>query len=412
MLSVCIVTSGQPSVNPRVVKEAIALNAAGYKVTVIYNFWVQWADAGDTTIINENPDITWQRVGGHPISNKYYFLFTRIRLKLYKLPARWFDKTVYWKERATARCYHELKNAAINNKANLYIAHNIAALAPAAHAAKKNNAKYAFDAEDYHRGEVLNDAAFYNKVKLIEDSYLPRAAYLSAASPLIAERYALHYPTTHPVIINNVFSKKMLAKEITGYTKGDVLKLFWFSQTVGKDRGLEEIIKAMGLLQSSFIRVSILGSRTDSIAQYFNKLIADNHLDPVQLEFIDPVIPDEIFKVAHSHHIGLALERNDTPNRNICLTNKIFTYLLSGLAIVASDTDAQKNMLDTYPGIGEYYHIGDPVSLANIIRKYMDEPELLHNHQENALELAAHKLNWETEQEVLLATVGHLFDAE
>ena len=40
---IVLITTGQPSSNPRIVKEAISLSEIGYEVTVIYNFWVSWA---------------------------------------------------------------------------------------------------------------------------------------------------------------------------------------------------------------------------------------------------------------------------------------------------------------------------------------------------------------------------------
>jgi hypothetical protein len=39
-------------------------------------------------------------------------------------------------------------------------------------------------------------------------------------------------------------------------------------------------------------------------------------------------------------------------NRNLCLTNKIWSYLLAGLFIVASETEAQRRFLEDFPGHG------------------------------------------------------------
>jgi len=44
---IVLITTGQPSCNPRVVKEADALSAAGHEVTVIYNYYIGWADEND-----------------------------------------------------------------------------------------------------------------------------------------------------------------------------------------------------------------------------------------------------------------------------------------------------------------------------------------------------------------------------
>ncbi|MBS1917772.1 MAG: glycosyltransferase family 4 protein [Bacteroidetes bacterium] len=405
-MKITIVTSGQPSSNPRAVKEAIALSKAGHQVIVIYNFWVVWADKGDAQIVKEYPDIKWIRVGGHPDSNKSRFLFTRIRSKIFNLFSKILPQNVFLQQRSIARCYHELKTAALKSKADLYIAHNLGALAPAAKAAKKNSSKYAFDAEDYHRGETTN-TFLCQRAKLIEDAYIPGAGYISAASPLIAKKYAALYPATNPVVINNVFSKKHLATGVKKFNHGDVLKLFWFSQTVGADRGLEEAIKAISTINKASVQLTILGNSPKEIKLHFEKIAGANNGN--RLIFLNPVQPEEIFAIAQQHHVGLALENAHTPNRNICLTNKIFTYLISGLAIIATDTEAQKDFLHTYTDIGETYPRGDAQSLAEVICRYIEDPGLLLKHRQTALNLASEKMNWETEQNYLLSAVAKLF---
>lgn len=60
---IVLVTSGQPSLNPRLVKEADALVEAGYEVTVIYQYWNEWGTDLDKVLL---PQKKWKtiRVGG------------------------------------------------------------------------------------------------------------------------------------------------------------------------------------------------------------------------------------------------------------------------------------------------------------------------------------------------------------
>src|SRR5262245_7998845 len=52
---VCLVTTGQPSTNPRLVKEADALSAAGYDVTVVGAFGGDWAIQADRSLLAQKP---------------------------------------------------------------------------------------------------------------------------------------------------------------------------------------------------------------------------------------------------------------------------------------------------------------------------------------------------------------------
>jgi glycosyltransferase involved in cell wall biosynthesis len=183
------------------------------------------------------------------------------------------------------------------------------------------------------------------------------------------------------------------------------LKLFWFSQTIGKNRGLEEIIQAIGILNNQEVSLTLLGNISEIDKNWFKNLALEQNLSENQLVFLNPIHPDEIFSLASKFDIGLALEQKTPFNRDICLTNKIFTYLIAGLAIVATDTQAQKKFLETYPSIGKYYKSGNGQQLVEILEEYLKNRELLIIHQENAHFLAKNELNWESEAEKFVSLV-------
>ena len=92
----------------------------------------------------------------------------------------------------------------------------------------------------------------------------------------------------------------------------------------------------------------------------------------------------------------------------IALSNKIFTYLQSGLAILASDTDAQSDFMLSHPNIGFIYSNKDTKSLTSSIIRYDSDRTLLRKHQHHAYQLGQQKLNWEIEQKKLIEIVNSL----
>ena len=402
--SIVLLSTGQPSSNPRLVKEAVALADAGYKVSVLYCYWVNWADIQDERLFEQYPSVNWMRVGGHPLKERRRYWYTRLRSKCYRLLTGIFPGNIYVQQNAYTRCFPELKNAAVNHPAQLYIAHNLGALAPAALAAQKNKSRYGFDAEDYHRGQTVEPNEI-RKAILLEDSYLPGTSYYSASSPLIADRYKSDYPGTDPVMVNNVFSLQYLQPNITAYHKGDELKLFWFSQTTGTGRGLEEMIEAMGKIKSVPVSFTIVGNCTPAMKSYFYALAENSHVKREQLHFMEPVSLADVFSLAGKHHIGLALEISTTLNWQVCLTNKIFTYLLSGLAIIATDTPAQKLFFSENTGTGKTYRQGNTTELAELLESFISKPDELNTYRQNAINLAKGSLNWEKEKELFLQTI-------
>jgi len=300
-----------------------------------------------------------------------------------------------------------LARKAKKEKADLYIAHNLAALPAAMAAAVKWRALCAFDAEDYHLGQMEATAGKeYQLVKRLEETYMHHCVYISAASPLIAGTYADRLKIGDILVVNNVFSVKNLQPEPLPYRRGQTLKLFWFSQTVGPDRGLETVISAMGRLQAGDITLSILGSCSKIERRRLLSLAVSSGVQERQLNFIDPVPPDEIFMLAASHHIGLAMETNRTLNRRIALTNKLFSYPLSGLGIIATDTPGQRDFLQRYPGIGHLYADGDTPALTSLLEAYIADPGILNHIRLQAWNYAKTTLNWEQEQIGLLDRIA------
>ncbi|MCB0641213.1 MAG: hypothetical protein KDC44_06215 [Phaeodactylibacter sp.] len=398
--TVCLITSGQPATNPRLVKEADALSQAGYEVTVVYAYWAAWAQEADRLVLF---DKKWKavQVGGSPTQNKTLWYWTRFRHKL----AQSFPFLHGIKLRALCRPYDELLRAAKANKADLYIGHNLAALPVAVQAAKYHKSQSAFDIEDFHRAEEHQTDPRRQALKLlIETSYLPKVDALTAASPLIAENYQQLLPNLPRIrVILNTFPK---AQQPTYRpTNEQALRLFWFSQTIGADRGLEDVLQAMERLPKIQLHLSLIGNVSEAVRwKLMDALGSPNH----HIEFLGTVAPDKIFEIAAKQDVGLALERQTPFNRDICLTNKIFTYLLAGNAVLATATQAQQQLLKAYPGIGELYNHGDVETLAGHLENFAIDRISLEQTRRTAWQLAHDELNWETEQRPLLQMVQEL----
>lgn len=397
-------TSGQPSANPRVVKEAIALNDFGYKVSVLYLPLSPWADSFDEIIFKQHNQIKWIRAGYHQAESIIIYYLARIRLKFYRLVNRYCSFLLNEYVSAFALFSQELSNAAVKIKADLYIGHNIGSLPAIVKAAKKNKGICAFDAEDYHSGEFTGSETLDRLLKKIEDKYFPSMSYISTASPLITKAYQERFSKINFVTINNVFSRKYLKKLPTN-RHTERLSLFWFSQKIGADRGLEIIIDAVNLLKEYNISLHILGNCK---SDYKKKLI-NRWQKEEPIEFLNPVEPDEIFTISGQFDIGLASEIPYCINRNICLTNKIFTYLLAGNCIIASDTDAQKLLMEDYRGIGLIYKHNDAVHLSTQIKSLLDNKQKLLEFKKKSLHIAENELNWEIERKKMYEIISLIF---
>jgi len=400
-LKIVLITSGQPSVNPRLVKEADVLSQNGYDVTVIYQYWNDWATASDEMLLAKKP---WQaiRVGGTPKEDKITYWISRLFHKLSRIAGDKIGLKHGVAELAIGRCTFLLCREACKHPADIYIAHNLAALPAAIYAAKKRGVKCGFDAEDFHRNEVTDDPQNMDfKLKsFIEDKFLSKLDYFTAASPLIAEMYKCLYPSLTPVLINNVFPFNNQSTVSLNTQKE--LKLFWFSQTIGKHRGIEDVIQALNILKNKNIELHLLGEIKKETVDSFDNLISSTE---VKLIYHNPISPDDISTFSSQFDIGLATEVSYPKNRQLCLTNKIFSYMISGLAIIASDTLAQKQLLNSHPTIGKVYSSGSADQLAAYIQELFENRALLNEYKQNSYILAKEKYNWEKESTKVLYVV-------
>jgi glycosyltransferase involved in cell wall biosynthesis len=406
MMKIVLISSGQPSANPRLVKEALALEGAGYSVTVVYCPMSPWADEFDAALFAQHPGIRWIPAGYHTVHQKQKFQWARLRRKFYHLVFRIAGNRADAAVRSFAFYSQELTEAALVQKADLYIGHNIGALPSVVKAAKKHHAKAAFDFEDFHRGEEQAYSMHWKKVKAIEDRYVPALTSATTASPLITEAYRELYPAIRFETINNCFPLAYGKEQLPGLPEKP-LKLFWFSQFVGPKRGLETVIAAIGKTGNPNIQLSLLGNCNGERKKYFLELAKAYLLEPEQLCFLEPVTEKDIVSIAAQHHIGLAVEVPHILNREICLTNKLFMYLLAGNAVLFSNTKAQARLLATYPGIGQMYEQGDVDQLTHLLQAYMENPQLLLKHRQESLRLGKEELNWEAESRILLQHVSN-----
>ena len=175
------------------------------------------------------------------------------------------------------------------------------------------------------------------------------------------------------------------------------MKLLWFSQTVGPNRGLECLFEALLLLNDKDISLTLAGRLREGVAQLYPKFAEKISGEIV---FTGILKPYELHKLAEQHDVGLALEPGFSMNNDLALSNKIFTYLLAGNAIIFSETTAQKLFNETNK-LGQSFTPGYARQLADCIKYYKNTVHLEEQKKHN-LQLAKDKFNWEKESEKLL----------
>jgi glycosyltransferase involved in cell wall biosynthesis len=409
--SICIVTPGYIASTPRVVREADALHDAGYQVSVVSTQGdLESIRAHDELVTGDKPwrwiPVRWSRNRPDEAT-----LFYRSSLRFSfarRLPAPcWRVHGVA--ETAESRLYLTLARVAAREASDLYIGHYPGGLAAAARAAFGRGALIGYDAEDLHTEEQPDTAAgraTRARVEFIERKYLRRCAHRTAASPGIAAGLARRYGLPSPVVIFNAypFSDRDRCDGVVKDRAGNRLSLYWFSQTIGPDRGLQDAVRAVGLLGDG-VELHVRGTIAADFRRDLERYAAECGARP-RVYLHDPVPPGELLSRALEHDVGLALEQPVTQNKALAASNKLFLYFLAGLAVAASDVPGQRTILNESEGAGFLYPPGDASALARGLDAWRANAAALRDAKRAALDAARARWNWEIESRKLTAAVS------
>jgi hypothetical protein len=405
---ICLITPGHVSTTPRLVKNADALAEAGYRVHVVSSAPFPPADALDAEIL---ASAKWgysranARSGARGLARK---VLRRAARRLVRLRGERAPPTGL----AARALFDESRHLALEASripADFYLGHCLASLAPASDAARARGCSYGFDIEDYHDAETA--AAMADPVerlirRTLQRRLLPGCRLLTCSAPLIARRYAEDYGR-EPLVILNAFPVSQAPAtypEAAPYTERHPAAFYWFSQTVGPDRGLEGAVEVLSRMKVP----AELHLRGFVAPEYAARLEAHVTRTRLGLLLLPPASPNEMVRLAASADIGLSVEQSEPPNRDICLTNKVFVYLLAGIPQLMTDTAAHRAFA---PGLGEaamLCSLGRAGEAAAALDSFLSDGARVAAARKAARDRARGRFCWDLEKGALLDAVRRI----
>jgi glycosyltransferase involved in cell wall biosynthesis len=389
------------------VKEADALQEAGHEVRVHCSHYIPWADAGDRELLRTR-SWTCTYVGGdfngrRREGSRAHLLHGLAR----RLPHAWpLSKTL--RRYALCRVLPELAAAASRAPADLYIAHYPGALIAAAEAAHAHRALFAYDAEDFETGSyplAVGAGPLDRLIESFERQHLPGCSYVTAASLGIAQAYREKFSIPLPTTILNVFPLSERPSQFRPTPPDGPLRLYWFSQTIGTGRGLHDVVYALGQLKHCDIELHLRGRWASGFQAELFALADSLGLPRHRIQAHPPAPPANMVRLAAEYEIGLALELQDTHNHDICVSNKLFTYLLAGNAIVATATAGQQSIMQIVCQAGFSYRPGDAAAFARRLLLWYENRNILEQARRVSWDWGTCRFNWDVEKKTFLQTV-------
>jgi glycosyltransferase involved in cell wall biosynthesis len=391
---ILFITTTSLSTNPRLLKELYLTIKMGVDVEVICFKLGNWSDKTDLEHIKNLGNV------------KVHFLSAGKKPML-----AWLTSTIIWKAcnffytllsnniKINAFAHNKrtwlIGNFLKKNKAQyqLLIAHNLGALFPAWQYSKKHNIPFVFDIEDYHPGESCSPAEKKRREFLMK-KLLPKAVYITYASPLISE-YSLKLLKENEIpvhfLVNNCFSRKEFELHENNTEK---VQLVWFSQNIAAGRGLELVLPVLYKFKDK-VQVNLVGNLYQ---QFYNNFLVQ-YAD--MLKIAEPMPQPILNRFICQFDIGLAIELKTADfNREICLTNKLFAYAQAGLYILATDTSAQKQFSSEHKDF-VMVSAQNPVEIEKSIVYIIENIDKIRKEKKSRFEYAQN-LSWENESQKLV----------
>lgn len=388
MTRVCILCPHHISAQPRSLREADTLHQAGYQVRVVSRTLTPEGAAADRTLMARRGwrlDAVELRRGSAPREWLAAHLISRAAGGVGRVAP--FPALA---ARALVPGVGAVIRRAAAAPADLYIGHTQVMLRPAAVAAARAGARYAFDCEDLLDRSGTDDGA---AVRRVEAAHVPGAAFVTAASAPMAAALERSTGRSDIAVLHNVPPLSSRGEITPPSTTGGrrPLRLHWFSQTIGPGRGIEDAVRSLPDLNG--VELHLRGRIPQD---YRSRLLslADRAAD--RLYFLPLAPHDSLIPSMSGFDVGLALERPAHPNYALTITNKVFAYLMAGLAVLATDTPGQRAVLEGTGGAA-LYPAADLVKFCDVVRSWRDDADRLWRDRRSAWKLASDRFNWDTE---------------
>jgi len=213
---------------------------------------------------------------------------------------------------------------------------------------------------------------------------------------------AAAYGCPSPLVLRNSFPLQPSSR-VDRPPDNQPPSFIWFSQTIGPGRGLELFLSAWAQTKKPS-RVYLLGDERPGYREHL--LVPLRPEQRHRVHFIPLVPPAELpFKLAE-FDIGLALELHWPRNHDLTISNKILQYLNAGLAVIATDTAGQSEVMRASPDSGLLVAAHETTQLAQQLDDLIDNPVRLHAMQNATRSAATHLFCWEREEPGLLEAVA------
>lgn len=237
-------------------------------------------------------------------------------------------------------------------------------------------------------------------VAAVETALISKARIVTSVSPGIRDHLKTQYDLRAPTMtLRNAPSYQ----ETPFRPAGEKIRVLYHG-LVRSGRGLETTIESVASWRSEF-ELTIRGPSEPAYLDALKARVNELGLGS-RVTFSDPVPMTELVARARDFDIGIMALPDLSLHTRYALPNKLFEYLMAGLALIVTDLPEMRTLVNT-TGAGAVTPDATPAAIAGSINSITREK--LDAMRRAAL-VAARQYNWEVESTPVLAAYADLMD--
>jgi glycosyltransferase involved in cell wall biosynthesis len=284
-------------------------------------------------------------------------------------------------------------------------AHDLDTLAAGVAVSKKLNIPLVYDSHEMASGRNLASKGRMNRAKKLEAKLIHNADAVIMAANGYAQRAEDLYGITNATVLLNV--PDITEVEVNGFdlrTRFGVPEdhlLLVHQGVLLPNRGIDQVIEAMKACENVSLVIIGYGMHVP----FLKNLVKQRGLEN-RVHFLGAVPAKDLISWSASADVGVCTIVGNSDSYRHSMPNKLFEYAMAGLPVIASNYEGMGNFV-VEQGFGITCNPTSIPEIAASIRNLQSDSDLRVRLAKNA-QLASTKYNWQIEQEKLLAIYSKL----
>ena len=256
-------------------------------------------------------------------------------------------------------------------------------------AARRSGARLVYDAHELYADQEPGTPLVYRTLVRVLEGPLARSAdsVVTVSDPIAAELHRTLRLREQPIVVLSAPART----EFEPAPRGDGPLRAIYQGAMGPGRPLGDLLVAAEHAPEVRFTLRVAGADPEALRE------AAAHLSNV--EIVEPVAPDRLVEALRGHDVGLIINRPVTRNDELVFPNKLFEYLMAGLAVAVPRLPGMTPLVEG-DGVGVTYEPGRPELLGAALAAL--DPVAVTELQRRARELALSRLNAESQIDLLV----------